>query len=319
MSHARSLRSFRLHPVASIFGPLTLGVLALAARDANAACRPAPGTHPLPGSPAYEAVQDCRWDHRIGLELTAQLGMGMGFDTGADTFELVADGQGQRLAPGLGINVALGWRPTPAFSIGGHLYYQYSAANGLNTTPRPASGMSTSGSTTMTTDATFTPTGGHTDLVSAGIYARLYIGALVHARRIEPWIGVGFDWPSVGWVATQVHTDAVTETSVMGIPVSRSPQSLDGTLQHTVSAVSIPFSAGFDFNVSPELSLGVTGTVSLWFPYSQCGSRATFSVSNNGDTQVICNETLTAAGLTPNYSVTPMLFIAGEARFLAPW
>jgi hypothetical protein len=292
-SHRPSRRRSRpLAPIAVAAGAV---VLIVSPRVASAACHPPPGEIDAPGTHTHEVLDDCRWAHRVGLELTAQVGMGMGFDPGADTFELTSDAQGSRLAPGLGLNLALGWRPTPAFSLGGHLYYQYTPARGLRETPIDRDGL------------TFTVTGGHTDMVTAGIYARLYIGALAHVRRIDPWIGVGFDWPAVGWVGTNI------QVALPGSPFK-------GTLQQTVSAVALPISAGFDVNVSPELSLGVTGTVSLWFPYSQCGNASAYSASNTA-TQVVCDADLMADGrnLMPNYSITPMLFVAGEARFLAPW
>jgi hypothetical protein len=189
--------------------------------------------------------------------------------------------------------MAIGWRIKPSFSIGGHLYYQYSPAYGLaeGTIDRMSGGM-------------FQINGGHSDVVAAGVYGRFYIGSAVGLRRVDPWIGVGFDLPSPVWVSTQVHgTRQVTTTTG---PVT---QTVDGSLLLTVASFAVPVSVGLDYNVSPEFSLGIGAHLSFLFPYGRCGNTSVFT--GDPGASASCN--------WQNYDVTPTLFIAGEGRFLAPW
>ncbi|MEI8258058.1 MAG: hypothetical protein WCJ30_20470, partial [Deltaproteobacteria bacterium] len=178
----------------------------------------------------------------------------------------------------------------PAISFGAHLYLQYSPAYDLRTTTVPRG---------ATTD--YTPTSGSTILMGVGLYGRVYLGSALGLRRIDPWIGVGLDFSSTAWVATSVHTRTGTTDPMTGVRTISSEA--DTTISNTVSAVSVPLSAGFDVNLSPELSIGLIGQVSLWVPYGRCGNAH-------------CSASVSCT--SQSYDVLPMFFLGAQARFLSP-
>jgi hypothetical protein len=254
------------------------------ASTANAWCRPSAESvtaHTRDDDPAY---QECRWRERVGAEATLQVGMGMGFDPSNRVYVFNPDAQGQRNGPGFAMNVGLGWRVIPALSFGAHLYFQYSPSYGLRTTPV----------TRGQTD--YTPTGGNTNIIGTGLYARLYIGSALGIRRFDPWVSAGFDFAAPVWVATYIHT--VTNMAP-----------LDTTGTTTIPGVAVPLAVGVDWNVSPLVSIGLMGQVSIWIPYGRCGNVTAANSSPS------C--TYPADGWT--VAPYPLLFVGAQARFLSPF
>lgn len=242
--------------------------LGLAPGEAHASCRPSPSaviSHRVDADAPY---QDCLFRERTGVETSFHLGFGSSTNPGAQVFFAPTDSAStasgaRRAGPGVAANVSLGWRILPTFSAGLHLFYEWAPGTSL---PGVRVGQS--------------------DFLMTGVYGRFYLGSALGIRRIEPWIGLGFDHGAPAWV---------TNTT--------------GTLVANVSfaAVAIPIDVGIDYNVSPLWSVGLLVRLTPWIPYQRCPPP---SVSPNG----VATSTCSGADLSP----VPFLFVGLGTRFLSP-
>lgn len=179
---------------------------------------------------------------RTGVEVSVVTGAGGHINDSSTAFRDVPQAQDHLFWPGFGVQMWTGYRFLPWLSMGGHFAFQNNPSRDLP--PGTTAGVANS--------------------VSAGVYARVYVGSAIGWRRIDPWISVGVNPFSTLWADHQT-------------PI--------GGTRARIAAVGIPVSVGLDYNFTPWLAAGLTFQASPWIPFEACqnapGGQISACSSNN--------------------------------------
>lgn len=187
------------------------------------------------------------FDGERGVEAQVAFGVG-GFANGTQRIFIPANTAGVSaqpvvVGPGFNVRAALGYRITPALSVGASFTIGPQGAFALNNMPSPESW--TYGASTF----------------AVGGYARLYVLALTKAiprttrvefdswgaaRRWDPWISLGVEYQSVQWSQTL-----------------RASPNVNASLAR--ASASVPVGLGVEYRVIPMLAVGVTSVLSPTF------------------------------------------------------
>ena len=180
---------------------------------------------------ATPACAAARLHSRTGLEMSINGGIGGLVNESSSQFTDRPRASDQLFAPGVGVQVWSGYRFRPWVSLGGLLTYQ-------NNQPR---------------DLPAGTTAGVSNSMTAGGYARVYVGSALGWHHLDPWFSVGISPFSTRW------TDHETA---------------NGPVHTRVTAVSIPVTLGLDYNLSDTLAAGFMIQGSPWVPIESCANEA---------------------------------------------
>lgn len=184
-------------------------------------------------APATATAQDAPAEppRATGVELSAALGAGSFTTSSNHAFAAASTAPPQaRFGPGFGFRLLMGYRFHPLVSVGVSFGYQLL-------------GCEVPGAACDAQQIGFSSLG-------LGAYGRVYMHDVI-SRRVEPWLGVGFDFLA--------HQSASGAASPGG-----------ATTSTTVRAYALNLQAGVDYVLSPNFALGLTGLAAPWFPLEAC-------------------------------------------------
>jgi hypothetical protein len=188
---------------------------------------------PIPeasGPPPIEdraAVEERHWRAPQGAEVTFHAGAAGFSETSSAAFTAMSATSEHRFAPGPSGRLSMGWRLLPWLSLGGMVMYQY-----IPTPDRPPGVISA-----------------HSDMVTAGLYARFYPGPLLRWKRFDPWISGGINPAALVWFEPHTMTITLVELS---------------------TGIALPVALGLDVRVSPSFTVGAMAELSRWIISARC-------------------------------------------------